>query len=391
MRKKKNVLIFGSTGSIGKNTIEVLSNLKDYKISGIAFSSNISEGLKQINKFNIKNVCVFDEVKRSEIKGFLKSVKLFPPRVEGLCEMIDKVEADILMLAISGSVGLIPLFNAIGKIKRICIANKEPVVMAGDIIKVEALNKGSEIIPVDSEPSAVFQILNGFDVSNVKKIYLTASGGPFYNYYGDFSLIKPSQAIKHPRWKMGEKISVDSATLMNKGLELIEIKNMFSVDVSMIDIVIHPQSIIHSAVEFCDGSLMAQMSYPDMKIPIQYSLTWPNRMESVGKKLNIFEISKLEFYRPDFDRFKSLKLAFMCAKKGGVYPTILNASNEVAVEMFLNGMIKFNEIIEVVDKVLSMYCENKNKKVTIEDIIEIDSWAREKTSQIASLIIKERR
>ncbi|MCX7641492.1 MAG: 1-deoxy-D-xylulose-5-phosphate reductoisomerase [Elusimicrobiales bacterium] len=392
MKNKKNVLILGSTGSIGKNTIEVISNLNNYRICGIAFSSNISEGLKQINKFNIKNICVFDDKKRLELKKFLGSAKLFPPGIEGLCEMVEKVEADILMLSVSGSIGLLPLCNAIGKIKRICIANKEPVVMAGEIIKNKAIKKNTELIPVDSEPSALFQILNGFNISNVKKVYLTASGGPFYKYGGDFSLIKPSQAVKHPRWKMGRKISIDSATLMNKGLEAIEIKNMFSIDISMIEIVIHPQSIVHSAVEFCDGSCMAQMSYPDMKIPIQYSLTWPNRVNSLAKRLNIFETSKLEFYRPDFNKFKSLKLAIMCAKKGGIYPAILNASNEIAVEMFLNGMIKFNEITDVVERVLSMWtCCPKNKEITIDDIIEADNWAREKTSQLATVVIKERR
>lgn len=389
--KKKDVLIIGSTGSIGRNTIDVLSRLENYRIVGIAFFSNLNEGIKQIHKFNIKSLCVFDHNKREEIKPLLPPfVKLFPAGVEGLCEMVSKVSCDILMLSVSGSVGLMPLLTAIGKIKRICIANKEPIVMAGKLIKKEAQKKSTEIIPVDSEPSAIFQILNGFNTKNLKKIYLTASGGPFYNYNGSFDKITPSQAIRHPRWKMGRKISVDSATLMNKGLEAIEIRNLFDVDIKNIEVVIHPQSIIHSAVEFVDNSFIAQMSYPDMRIPIQYSLTWPDRVVSPSKKLDLFEASKLEFIKPDLIKFRALKLAFECAKKDGVYPTILNAANEVAVEMFINGMIKFNEITQVVEKVINEWKGN-NKDVKLNEIIEADSWARDKANQIISKIIKERR
>lgn len=383
MKKDKRVLILGSTGSIGRNAVAVISKLPGYKIAGIAFFSNITEGLKQINKFGVKDVCVFDEKKRDEIKRFLQGVRLYPPGIEGLCKMIDKVDADILMLAVSGSVGVFPLFQAIGKIKRICIANKEPVVMAGEIIKKEAQKKNSEIIPVDSEPSAIFQILGGFNLNGVKKIYLTASGGPFYNYQGDMSKITLSQATKHPRWKMGKKISIDSATFMNKGLEAIEIKNLFSVDISDIEIVIHPQAVFHSAVEFVDGSVIAQLSYPDMRIPIQYSLTWPERKSSYAKKLNIFETSRLDFVKPDYNRFKALSLAIRAARLGGLYPTILNASNEVAVEMFINGMIKFNEIVEVVERVMNSWNKSSIKKeIKLDDVIETDSWARDKAYEI---------
>lgn len=389
--KKNDVLILGSTGSIGRNTIDVLSRLDNYRIVGIAFFSNLKEGMAQIHKFKIKNLCVFDDKKRSEIKNVLPSyVKLFPPGVEGLCEMVSKVSSDILMLAVSGSVGLMPLLSAIGKIKRICIANKEPIVMAGRLIKMEAQKKSTEIIPVDSEPSAIFQILNGFDTKNLKRIYLTASGGPFYKYNGDFAKITPSQAIKHPRWKMGRKISIDSATLMNKGLEAIEIRNLFDVNIDDIEVVIHPQSIIHSAVEFVDNSFIAQMSYPDMRIPIQYSLTWPDRVINNSKRLNLFEVAKLEFIKPDLNKFRALKLAFDCARKDGVYPTILNAANEVAVEMFIDGMIKFNEISFIVEEVIKDWKRSKTQ-ITLNDIIEADSWARDKAKQFISKIIKERR
>lgn len=393
MKKDIRVLILGSTGSIGKNTVDVLSNIKGYKIVGIAFFSNIYEGIKQVNRFDIKNVCVFDDKKRKDFIRFVRNVKVFPSGIEGLCNMVEKVDADILMLSVSGSIGLFPLFQAIGKIKRICIANKEPIVMAGEIIKKESEKKFTELVPVDSEPSAIFQILGGFNTKGIKKVYLTASGGPFYNYNGDMSKIKPSQAVKHPKWKMGKKISIDSATLMNKGLEAIEIKNLFSLDISTIEIVIHPQSIIHSAVEFIDGSVMAQMSYPDMRIPIQYSLTWPSRVLSSGKRLNIFNTSRLDFIKPDYKKFRALELAIKSAKMGGVYPAILNASNEVAVEMFINGMIKFNEITYVVEKVMDSWKKNSSSKgdVTIDDIIEVDNWARNKAHEVVYSVIKENR
>ncbi len=393
MKTKKRITILGSTGSIGKNTLDVISSLGDYQVEGLAFFSNIAEGIKQIHHYGVKKVCVFDEKKRSEIKKFLpSSVKLFPPGVEGLCQLIEKVDSDILMLSVSGTVGIFPLLSAIGRIPKICVANKEPVVIAGDIIKRQAEKKNSLILPVDSEPSAIFQILGGFDTSLVKRIYLTASGGPFYRYSGDFSAITPGQAIKHPRWKMGKKISVDSATLMNKGLEAIEIKNLFNIDISKIDIVIHPQSIIHSAVEFEDGSVMAQMSYPDMRLPIQYSITWPLRLPSCAKKLNLFDAQKLEFYKPDLDRFPCLLLAIESAKKGGVYPAILNAANEVAVDMFLAGLIKFNEIARIVGGVIKSWSsKNKNLSPSIDDIVEADGWARNKAKEVANIILKERK
>ncbi|MGC8866988.1 MAG: 1-deoxy-D-xylulose-5-phosphate reductoisomerase [Elusimicrobiales bacterium] len=393
MKSKKRITILGSTGSIGKSTIDVISFLGNYQLEGIAFFSNISEGLKQIHRFGVKKVCVFDDDKRKEIKKLIPaSVKLFPAGVEGLCKLVESVDSDILMLAVSGSIGIFPIFCAIGRIPRICVANKEPLVIAGQIIKKEANKNNTLIIPVDSEPSAIFQILGGFDSSPVKKVYLTASGGPFYRYCGDLSYVSPSQAIKHPRWRMGKKISVDSATLMNKGLEVIEIKNLFDIDVSKIEVVIHPQSIIHSALEFCDGSIMAQMSYPDMRLPIQYSITWPERIASPVKKLNIFEAKKLEFYKPDFKKFPCLILAIESARKGDVYPALLNAANEVAVEMFLSGLIKFNEIAQVVARVIKGWNSTKRKAIlSIDAIVEADGWARYKAREVAESILKERR
>lgn len=380
----KTVTLLGSTGSIGKNTLDVISkNEKLFKVNAICANSDIKTLLHQIYRFNPRYVSVFDEKKSRELKKLLPSrVKLLPPGMEGLIEIVKISLSDITVAAVTGSVGLLPIITAVESSKRVCIANKEPMVMAGEIIMQFAKKKNVEIIPVDSEPSAIFQSLNGFDISNVSRIILTASGGPFYNYKGDFSLITPQMAVKHPRWKMGPKISVDSATLMNKGLEAIEIKNLFGVDISSIDVLIHPQSVIHSAVEFVDGSVIAQLSNPDMRIPIQYSLTYPLRVNSKVKKLSLTDVSRLDFLKPDMKKFRALELAFSSAKKGGVYPAVLNASNEKAVNMFLRGIIKFTDIIKAVDYVLNKWSSsNKNRKLTVDDIVEADEWARVKTEE----------
>ncbi len=378
----KSVSLLGSTGSIGKNTLDVIRNNKAlFKVNSLSVNSDIKNLLKQIYEFKPKYVSVFDEKKNKEIKNLLpKGVKLLPPSIEGLLELIELSSSDITVVAITGAIGLLPILKAIECSSRLCIANKEPMVIAGNIIMKHAKKFKTEIIPVDSEPSAIFQVLAGNKKQNVSQIILTASGGPFYNYKGDFSKITPKMAKKHPRWRMGPKISVDSATLMNKGLEAIEIKNLFGFDISDIKIIIHPQSIIHSAVEFIDGSIIAQLGTTDMRLPIQYSLTYPERFQSVVKKLTLTEVGKLEFYSPDLERFKAIKLCYEAGKKDGVYPAILNAANEKAVEMFLTEKIKFNQIIEVVEYVIDNF-KSSIRKPEIEDIIEIDEWARRKAEE----------
>lgn len=377
----KKVLILGSTGSIGRNALDVISKLKGFKVVGLAAHSNIKLLLEQAYKFNSECICVFEETKRAEIKKFLsQKIKLLPSGVDGLNLIIEKTKPDILIMSLTGAVGLIPLITALKYVKRIGIANKEPMVIAGDLIIKEAKKYNVELIPIDSEPSAIFQSLASQDVNSVNKIILTASGGPFYNFKGDFSKISPEKAVKHPRWKMGKKISVDSATLMNKGLEAIEIKNFFSVDISKIQVVIHPESIIHSAVEYLDGSVIAQMSNPDMRLPIQYALTYPQRYNSPVKKLNLFKINSLHFYNPDFSKFPCLKLAFDVAKLGGLYPAILNASDEIAVSLFLERKISFTDIYKLIHKTVESFDSRKRSasKIKLEDIIEADMWAREK-------------
>lgn len=383
----KKVIVLGSTGSIGINTLDVISNYPEkFKVVGLAVNSNTKKLIEQIYRFKPKYVSVFDENKRKEIKNFLpKKVSLMPCGVEGICEMIESLKPDIVLNAIVGSSGLIPLIYAVRYSKRVCIANKEPVVMAGRFIMDMAKKNGCEILPVDSEPSAVFQAISGNRREDISTIILTASGGPFYSYNGNLSQIKPEQAIKHPRWNMGPKISVDSATLMNKGLEAIEIKNLFLVDLSKIEIVIHPQSIIHSAVEFCDGSIVAQMSNPDMRLPIQFSLTYPQRFKSSVKRLKLTEIKRLDFIKPDFKKFPLLKLAIIAGKKEDLYPCVLNAANEKAVELFLNKKIGFTDIYKIVNSVMEIF--DKSKKTNnpdIEDIIEYDSWAKNKAIELYS-------
>ena len=388
----KTITILGSTGSIGKNTLDVVSRLKDFKVLSLAANSDIKTLLRQVYEFKPRYISVFDEAKNKEIRKILSSnIKVFGPGIDGIIEMIKYSNADITINALSGAIGLLPLIAAIETSKRVCIANKEPIVMAGKIINEIAAKYSTQIIPVDSEPSAVFQVLSSNNIEYVSKIILTASGGPFYKFNGDFSKITPKQAIKHPNWKMGKKISVDSATLMNKGLEAIEIKNIFNIDISKIEIVIHPQSIVHSAVEYLDGSVIANLSNPDMRIPIQYSITYPNRVDSKIKKLSITDVSKLEFYKPDFKRFRSIQLAYYCAKKDGLFPVVLNSSNEKAVDLFLNGKIKFTDIIKIVENVVDIWDKSKNNiNLNIENIIECDEWARNKAVEIYRQIIKER-
>ncbi len=388
----KNCVILGSTGSIGKNALDVIRKMKDFRVLALVANSNVKEIISQAFEFNPEYICLYDADKTAELKKYLpKKIKLLPPSLEGLCEAASLKKADIVINSLSGAVGFLPLISSIRSGKTVALANKEPMVMAGELIMKEAKKYGASIIPVDSEPSAIFQCLSSVSYdkipSAVKRIFLTASGGAFYKYKGDFSKIKPHQALKHPNWKMGKKITIDSATLMNKGLESIEIKNLFSIPISSIEILIHPQSIIHSAVEFKDNSVLAQLSNPDMRLPIQYALTWPDRHPSPVKEINFFELSKLEFLKPDFQRFKCLKLAIESAKKGGFYPTALNAANEEAVAAFLSEKISFDLIPEIVEKVLSLNSLS-SKKITFEDIVEMDEWVRNKAVEIINRLAK---
>jgi len=348
----KKISILGSTGSIGVNTLDVISRYPDkFQVVGLAGGGNEKLLLKQIRKFKPKIAALFNKEGGDRLREKLKNKNVsIVSGIDGIIEVATVPDADMVISAIVGAAGLIPTLSAIKANKDIALANKETLVMAGEIIMKEIDGKG-RIIPVDSEHSAIFQSLVGEKKKNIKKIILTASGGPFRNYSAaQFKNIRPEDALKHPNWLMGKKITIDSATLMNKGFEVIEAKWLFGVSDKDIEVLIHPQSIIHSLVEFIDGSVIAQLGIPDMRIPISYALNYPDRLEIALPSLNLAKIKNLSFEKPDTEKFPCLALAFEALKKGGTMPAVLNAANEIAVNSFLNREISFNEIPLVIEK-----------------------------------------
>ncbi|MDR1696088.1 MAG: 1-deoxy-D-xylulose-5-phosphate reductoisomerase [Endomicrobium sp.] len=386
----KKIIILGSTGSIGTQTLDIVSKMgNDISVYGLSVNSNISLLKKQIKKFKPKAVCAGNPQDSVNLKKWLSENKIKTEvfcGAEGLDKLVSAPGADMVAAAMVGAAGLSPVVKAIESGKDVALANKEVLVMAGGEIMRLAEKKNVRILPVDSEHSAIFQCCNGEKKSRIKKIILTASGGPFYKYGKDFSKITVEQALDHPTWKMGKKITVDSATLMNKGLEAIEASVLFGVPIEKIEIVIHPQSIVHSMVEFIDGSVIAQLSNPDMRLPIQYALSYPERVKSNIEPLNLAEKGKLEFYKPDFDRFPCLKLAYCAAKKGFSMPAVMSAANETAVSAFLNKEIRFTDIANIVEKTMKAHKINKSRK--IGDFIAADAWAR---SRALNLINKGKR
>ncbi|MBU0567321.1 1-deoxy-D-xylulose-5-phosphate reductoisomerase, partial [bacterium] len=327
------------------------------------------------------------EKKAGELREKLKDceVEIFSGQ-EGLVRVAAHKEADIVVTAVVGAAGLLPTLEAIKRGKRIALANKETLVMAGEIVMREAEKSGSEILPVDSEHSAVFQCLQGRDPSEVKRIILTASGGPFRGQK-DLNRITPKEALAHPTWKMGAKISIDSATLMNKGLEVIEACYLFGLSPAHISVLIHPQSIIHSMVEFADGSYLAQLGIADMRIPIAYALTYPHRLPNKLDELDLAKIGNLTFEEPDISRFPCLGLAYQAVEAGGTMPAVLNAANEVAVERFLKEKIDFLDIWKIVQEVMKRHKIKKGKM--IEEVLAADVWAREEARKIVTLYSSE--
>lgn len=372
---QKRITILGSTGSIGTQTLEVLQNLEnkeDFVISGLACNLNIEKFIPQIKKFNPKRVCIQDYNAYKKLKSEFKNLEILYGE-EGLIEISTK-ETDVLLTATTGVVALKPTLAAINKNIDIALANKETLVMAGDVVMASAKEKGVKILPVDSEHSAILQSSNG-DFKTINNILITASGGPFLNNTID-EIYKASaqDALKHPNWNMGKKITIDSSTLMNKGLEVIEAHHLFNMPYEKIKVVIHPESIVHSAIETVDGSILAQIGLPSMHIPIQYALTYPKRVKGIKTNSFSFFDKNLTFMAPDYDKFPCLKLAYEAGKKGGIYPCILNASNEVGVSKFLKGEINIKGLVEIVEKALCHFSEIKNP--TLEDIFEVDKEAR---------------
>ncbi|MFA5094363.1 MAG: 1-deoxy-D-xylulose-5-phosphate reductoisomerase [Candidatus Omnitrophota bacterium] len=379
----KKINILGSTGSIGNNALDVIArHPREFSVTGLAAHSNSALLVKQAKKFLPRTVAICDESRAAAVRRGLSGtgIKVLEG-YEGINELAGYDEADITLVSIVGAAGLIPTLRAIHAVKTVALANKEPLVMAGQIITAMARQRGVRILPVDSEHSAIFQCLNGHNREDIKKIYLTGSGGPLKNVAaGKFHRLSPEKVVNHPRWKMGKKISVDSATLMNKGLEIIEARWLFGVNVDKIDVLIHPEAIIHSMVEFVDGSIMAQLSQTDMRLPIMYAFSYPRRVKSVLPGLDFVKLGKFTFSPPDFRKFPCLKMAYEAARKGGSHPTVLNASNEEAVLAFLGGKIKFTKICTIVEKVLSSH--KTSDEPSLNEILEIDAWAREKARRI---------
>lgn len=376
----KNICILGVTGSIGTQALEVIkSDRENLKLYAISANTSYDKVIEIINDFYPKFVTITDESTFIKVKEYCSSKA---PSIEvlygmdGLNTISTLPEVDLVLTSVVGMIGLVPTINAIRAKKDIALANKETLVVGGQLVMEEAKKNNVNIIPVDSEHGAIFQCLQGNDKESVDKIIVTASGGPFKGKVTEqLRTATFREALKHPKWNMGRKISIDSATLMNKGLEVIEAHWLFGMDYSNIDVVVHPQSIIHSMVQYVDGSILAQLGVPDMKLPIQFAVNYPVRKAAVIEKLDFSKIASLTFEKPDLDTFRCLKLAYDAGRSGGNMPTILNAANEVAVDLFLNERIKFLEIADLVEECMLKF---EYKKISeLGDILEIDKIVRE--------------
>lgn len=377
----ENIAVLGSTGSIGTSGLDVISKFPGrFKVSCLSVNSNTELLLQQVKRFKPDAVCIADRRKAGEFKERRGKVKVYEGE-DGLCSMLEDVKIDTALVGIVGASALLPILKALDRVKKIALANKEALVMAGNIIMNKAKKNKVTVVPVDSEHSAIFQCIGKNNGKDLKKIFLTGSGGPLLKVkQSGLRDITVKQAIDHPRWKMGKKISVDSATMMNKGLEVIEAAWLFNAGIDSIEILIHPEAVVHSMVELRDGSVFAQMAACDMRAPIQYALTYPDRFDSRIKSLDFSKIKTLNFYRPDFEKFPCMGLAYEAGEKAGTYPSVLNASNEAAVREFIGGGIRFTDIPKVIEKVLGLHKGVKNPG--LEDILEADKWARIKTKEM---------
>jgi len=380
----KHVTILGSTGSIGRSALEVISRGRDrFKVVGLTAKNNIKLLEEQIKAFNPEIVAVADEAEALELKKRV-GVRVLSGG-SGIAEAASYNKADFVLSAIIGFAGLFPTLSAVRAGKTIGLANKESLVAAGEIVMKEAVKSGAKIIPVDSEHSAIFQCIEGRSRESVKKIVITASGGPFLGKSkSELNKVTMEDALKHPNWDMGKKITIDSATLMNKGLEVIEAHHLFGFSGNVIDVLIHPQSIIHSMIELKDRSCIAQLSVPDMRGPIAYAMTYPERIEDPMPFLDLSAVGKLTFQKPDTECFPCLLYAYEAMKAGGTMPAVLNAANEAAVNAFLQKAIGFNDIPVVINNTMQMH--EKKSAEDIDIIVEADRWAREKAkAMIAKL------
>jgi len=385
---KKRIAILGSTGSIGTQALEVIdSHPEHFKVEVITGNNNADLLIEQAVKFQPNVVVIANEAKYNYVS---KNLTKYPIKVfagqEAIAQIVEMDTIDIVLTALVGYAGLLPTINAIKAKKTIALANKETLVVAGELISKLAIENNVEVIPVDSEHSAIFQCLVGENLQNIEKIYLTASGGPFLGKDKKFlQSVKVEQALKHPNWDMGAKITIDSASLMNKGLEVIEAKWLFNLKNEQIDIIVHPQSVIHSIVQFVDGSMKAQMGLPDMKLPILYALSFPNRIKSNMPRFSFLDYPNLTFQQPDYENFKNLNLAFQAMKKGGNIPCALNAANEITVNAFLNKKLSFLKMSNIIE--LTIEKIQHIKSPGYNDFVETDLQARE----ISNLLITKNR
>ncbi len=374
----KKIALLGSTGSIGTQTLEIVREQKDLQVTALAAGKNAALLEEQIREFHPRIAVLWDEKAAQDLKIRVQDLDVTVlSGMEGLLEIAVMPEAEILVTAIVGMLGIRPTIAAIEAGKNIALANKETLVTAGHIIMPLAREKNSSILPVDSEHSAIFQSLNGENENAVHKILLTASGGPFRGKRKeDLRDIQIEQALQHPNWSMGKKITIDSATMVNKGLEVMEAKWLFDVELHQIQVVVHPQSVIHSMVEFADGAVMAQLGTPDMRLPIQYALYYPKRRSLSGKRLNFYELASLTFEEPDLDTFQGLKLAFLAMKRGGNIPTAYNAANEKAVALFLEKKISFLQIPELIEACMEhcSFSEHPNVDKILETEAEVYAY-----------------
>lgn len=378
----KRIAILGSTGSIGKNALRVIEALgSDYEIVALSAHSNVELLAEQVNLCKPKYAAISNGGLYGELRSQVDDAVNVLSGPEGLVEIAESAEVDIVVTAVVGVAGLDAAIAAAKAGKTLAVANKEPLVVAGELLTRTARENGAKILPVDSEHSAIFQALQAGRAEDVNKIILTSSGGPFRGATAeDLQNVTVEQALAHPTWNMGPKITVDSATMMNKALEVIEAHWLFDVGVEKIEILVHPESIVHSLVEFVDGSVIAQLGSPDMCLPIQYALTYPGRCKGITEHLKLDELGKLTFEKPDLETFRSLKLGFEVARTGGTAAAVFNAANEAAVERFLEGKIRFSNIVELIEDCLSRHSVTLD--AGLEDLLEADAWARREVKEL---------
>ncbi|MBQ9096529.1 MAG: 1-deoxy-D-xylulose-5-phosphate reductoisomerase [Akkermansia sp.] len=382
---KKRVVILGSTGSIGTSALKVARDIPErMEVVGLAAHSSVEVLAAQVNEFGVKNVCIFNPAGVARLKELVPADTRILCGLEGLCELATLQQADMVLVSIIGTAGLKPTLQAIDAGKDLAIASKEILVMAGEVVMSRAAAKGINVLPVDSEHNAIFQCLQGNHggAEQVSRLILTASGGPFRTTPAEqLASVTLEQALKHPTWNMGRKITIDSATLFNKGLEMIEARWLFGIPMEQVDVIVHPQSIVHSLVEFRDGSILAQLSSSDMCFPIQYAVTWPERTPNSLKRLNLAEIASLRFEAPRWDDFPALSLARQCGLIGGTAPAMYNAANEVAVQSFVEGRLSFPGIWHTVEAALASLTP-RDYKGSLDIILEDDALAREAAARI---------